>query len=188
MPPSWTLRLVCFFARRKEGRRSWLSNVSRWEVCGDNVWQSVPFKHKIVNNKTFWNVLEHFNVILWFTVKAVIKRRRIGRSVVPNLFSLNHCKWSPKVVTESGHRKWSPKVVTESGHREHFFIFSGTQFNQCSNFRPTCNYKLDDRVREQERSFKRRRMVSAGGGSLSSKLCTGRYDHREFYRDWWASW
>ena len=88
------------------------------------------------------------------------------------------------MVTESGHRKWSPKVVTESGHREHFFIFSGTQFNQCSNFRPILRKKLDDRDREQEGSFKRWR---TGGGSLSSKLCTGMYDHREFYRDWWAS-
>ena len=86
------------------------------------------------------------------------------------------------MVTESGHRKWSPKVVTESGHREHFFIFSGTQFNQRSEIRPTLHYKLDDRDREQERLFKR-----TGGGSLSSKLCTGMYDHREFYRDWWAS-
>lgn len=91
-------------------------------------------------------------------------------------------------------------MVTESGDREHFFIFSGTQFNQRSIYGPPrYYYRLDDRDREQERSFETRRMVSAGGGRLSSKLCFGQdqveeeiaasfgmYDHREFYRDWWA--
>ena len=91
-------------------------------------------------------------------------------------------------------------MVTESGDREHFFIFSGTQFNKRSICRrPHPCYRLDDFDREQESSFKTRRMVSAGGGGLSSKLCFdqdqveeeiassfGMYDHREFYRDWWA--